>query len=418
MTNTDLLYERASLLLEQGRVEDAMKEVKQLLRQEPNHSNALALLARCHLSKKEHAEAGRLLKEALAIEPNNSFYFYLLAFSEYQQDQYLSAASYLDRAIRLDPYQPEYFGLLAFVLLEERRFEEALAKANEGLALDAEHTTCLNARSRALNKLNRIEDAEETMRDTLAADPENSVSHNTIGWNFLEKGKHREARGHFMEALRLAPDNQAARYGLKESLKSSIPPYKWLLQLSFWLNDKGKNFRLYFFVGIFIAVQVITRVSRASDNYQSVGLILGACYILFVASSWIMNPMANAFLLFHPIGKHALDYKERWNALGFLMAVGTGVLLMLAGLVFANPVTGFGPFLEAGLIAISLCIPLGHMNFPIRLAGNGLSQWLSLAMVLTAIAAIVTVLAGLPAYNVLLPVYFILFVVYSWTSNL
>lgn len=416
MDTTNLLFERANLLFQQRRISDAMKEIKNLLSQDPDHSDALALLARCHFENKQYAEGISRLHDALRIAPHHAYYFYLLGYGEYQQDKYPAAVKYLNQAISLDPYHPAFFGLLAFVLLSENKFGEALIKADEGLAIDPEDTTCLNARARALNKLNRVEDAVETMRGSLASDPENEITHNTIGWNYLEKGKHKDARGHFLEALRIDPGYDAARQGLKESLKSSIPPYKWLLQLSFWLQNKGKNFRLYFFIGIFVAVRLISGATSGNKDFESIGLVIVICYVLFVASSWIMNPMANAFLLFHKIGKHALDPQERWNAIGFLASLAAGATLLIVSSTFNNPAQATA-YLQAGLAAASLCIVLGHMEFPVTLKNNGLSQWLSILMVLTALTGIGMALAVIPAYEFVLIAYMALFVIYSWTSS-
>lgn len=415
MNTSNIHFERASLLLSQGRIPDAIREIEKLLNQDPEHSDALALLARCYFENKQYSEGIGTLHDALSIDPQNAYYYYLLGYGEYQQDMMESAISYINKAIRLDPYHPAFFGLLAFILLSENKFEEALAKADEGLALDPEDTTCLNARARALTKLNRVDDAVETMMGSLANDPENEITHNTIGWNYLEKGKHKEARSHFLEALRINPDLNTARQGLKESLKSSIPPYKWLLQLSFWLQNKGKNFRLYFFIGIFVAVRLISSATKGNKDFESIGIIVVVCYVLFVASSWIMNPMANAFLLFHKVGKHALDPQERWNAIGFLGSLAAGTILLLLSLAFTNPdrVTAF---VQAGLAAASLCIILGHIEFPLKLKNNRFSQWLSMLMVLTALTGIGMALALIPAYEFVFIAYMALFVIYSWTT--
>jgi Tfp pilus assembly protein PilF len=71
------------------------------------------------------------------------------------------------------------------------------------------------------------------MQTALSQDPDNEMTHATFGWNLLEKGRHKEATKHFLEALRIEPDYSSARSGLKEALKSKVPPYRWLLQYSF-----------------------------------------------------------------------------------------------------------------------------------------------------------------------------------------
>src|SRR5215216_3252796 len=241
MIDVNTLLERADLLLEQGRYKDAEGYIKQVLGQEPENDEALALLARSYINSGRTDEGIETINRAIAIEPNNSFYFYLLAFGYYRKDLNFAAITNLNKAIELNPYYAEYFGLLSLIHIEERDFELALDKANEGLALNPKNITCLNARATALNKLKRTEAAIETMQDALSEDPDNEHTHTTIGWNLLEKGKHKEASKHFMEALRIDPNYVNAKLGLKEALKSKILPYKLMLQYGFWINNQGKR---------------------------------------------------------------------------------------------------------------------------------------------------------------------------------
>ena len=244
MTDLQVLLERADLLLDQGRYKDAEAALKKVLEQEPQNDYALALLARCYLNNKRYEDGITIIQQAIALNPENSFYYYLLAFGFYHQNNSLAAIANLEKAIQLFPYNAEYFGLLAYIFIEERNFEKALEKADEGLAVDAENSTCLNARSTALNKLGRMEAALETMQDALAQAPDDEMTHATVAWNLLEKGAHKEAAHHFLEALRINPNYATAKAGLKEALKSKILPYKWLLQYSFWVQNRGKGYGL------------------------------------------------------------------------------------------------------------------------------------------------------------------------------
>ena len=234
MINTGIILEQAQLLLDQGRSKDAEAKIKQALEQDPNNDFALSLLARCYFNSKQYEEGIKTIQRAISLDPEESFYFYLLGYGHYQRDRHFEAIENLKKAIRLHPYNAEYYGLLAFVLVSEKHFEAGLASANEGLAIEAENITCLNARAMALNKLKRTDDAIATMENALAQDPDNEFTHTTVGWNLLERGNHNEAAKHFREALRIDPMRQNAKSGLKEALKSKIPPYKWLLQYSFW----------------------------------------------------------------------------------------------------------------------------------------------------------------------------------------
>lgn len=408
------LLERANLLLAQSRPKDAEKQLADALRIDPENDYALSLLARCKYDLQQFKEGIAVVQRALQLEPHEGYYFYLLAFGYYQTDSNEQALRYLRRAVELSPYSSEFFGLWALILIDEKDFNQALERANEGLAVDAENITCLNARSVALNKLKRVDDAIETMQDALERDPENAYTHTTVGWNLLEKGKHNEAARHFREALRLHPNLDSAREGLKQALKSKIPPYKWLLQYSFWINNKGKNARWMIPLGMYLAVQAISQLSqRTNGNLATLGMVVIVLYLLFAATSWFINPLANFFLLFHKDGKYALSSREKTNAILLVIALLLGLGLIVLSLVL--PESG-AYMLYAGLITISLGLPLGHMNFPLRLKGNKPVQWLSMGLVVLGLVVVGVVLAGYPGASNLLYAYLISFIVYTWAS--
>lgn len=415
MTDVAPLLERAQLLLAQGRPKDAERQLADALRIDPENDYALGLLARCKYDQKQIPAGIEAVKSAIRIMPGEGYYYYLLAFGYYQLDQHEPALRFLQRAVELSPWSAEFFGLWGLVLLEEKKFELALQKANEGLAVEAENITCLNVRSTALNKLRRTDDAMETMQDALNQDPENAWTHTTVGWNLLEKGRHNDAATHFREALRLQPNLEGAREGLKQAMKSKIPPYKWLLQYSFWINNKGKNARWAIPVGIYIGVQVLSRLSfEGGGNLVMIGYFVAALYLLFVITSWVINPLANFFLLFYKDGKYALSQREKINAIALVVALTTGLALMVIGILLPEPSL---VIIKAGLVAMSLGLPLGHMHFPLRIKGNSWVQWFSIALVVLGGVTIVASLAasGQQADS-LQNIYLVAFILYTWAS--
>jgi Flp pilus assembly protein TadD len=363
-----VILDQAKLLLDQGRPKDAEVKIKQFLQLEPDNDYALSLLARCLYDRKEFDEGIAVIQNAIRLDPVESFYFYLHAFGHYQKNNSFLAIDNLNKAIQLNPYHAEYYGLLSFVLLGDKKFKEALEKANEGLAIEAENITCLNARSMALNKLKKTEEAIATMQNALAQDPDSEFTHTTIGWNLLERGRHKEAATHFREALRINPVMQNAQSGLKEALKSKIPPYKWLLQYSFWVNNQGKRLKTAMPIILYIVFRMLILIFRQSSTTAGLVWIVAGLYLLFVIGSWTMNSIANFFLLFHPDGKFALTNTEKWSALSVVTAMLSGFIIL--GLALFTPLVNGtvyeDGFFAAGLVCLSLALPLGEIDYPLR----------------------------------------------------
>ena len=415
--DNSVLLERAKLLLGQGRTNDAINAIKTLLQQEPENDTALSIYASCLFDKKDFVKGIEIVLNAIRIDPENSYYFYLLGFGYYRTDKNFAAIDNLNKAISMSPRRAEYYGMLSLVYIDEKKFDTALQKANEGLAVDAENITCLNARSTALNKLKRTDDAIETMQNALSKDPENEFTHITIGWNLLEKGKHKEAIKHFREALRIDPDNDSARTGLKQSLKSKIPPYKWMLQYSFWMNNKGKTARRIFPIALLIGVRIIASALSSSDTTEVIGLSILGLYILFVITSWIINPIANFFLLFHRDGKYALTVTEKYSAIGSVSSILLGFVLLAISFLFKNE-RWVNAFIVASISSFAMSVPLGQLQYPLSWKNYGTGNKARIVLASLGICTLLFAFIYLPIAMVTGILFLVLFVLRNWISVL
>jgi len=416
MVNIDILLERAKVLLEQGRNKEAIQQLQQVLQQDPQNDFALSLIGRCLYNQKKYDEGMTFIKQAITIRADEDYYFYLLAFGHYYKDQNIVAQSMLNKAIELNPYAADYFGLSALIHLEEVELKTALKKANEGLAIDPENITCLNARATAQNKLKQTDAAIETMRTALEQNPENEFTHSTVGWNFLEKGKHKDAAHHFREALRIHPNLENAQSGLKQALKSRIPPYRWLLQYSFWISNKGKNLQWILPFALFVVVRVVIAILGKESNFSMAVIILMAVYLLFVVTSWVINPVANFTLLFHNDGRYALTNSEKWSAITSVSALVMGLIILILSFAFTSAAKLSIHGMIPGLICLSLALPLSNMQFPLTFKTKKASTFVSLLLVILGIASIIMLFIDKEGASFFLIVYFIFFIGYNWTG--
>ncbi len=411
--DVSLHLQRASLLLNQGRVNDAIREIKNALSQEPNNGDALALYTRCFYDQEKFSEGMEMIRKAIASDPSESYYYYLLAFGCYRLDQHPEAIHNLNQAIQLAPYSAEYYGLLSMVLIDDKHFEYALEKADTGLALDPENITCLNARSMALNKLRKTDEAIATMQDALSKDPDNEYTHATIGWNYLEKGKHKDASHHFRESLRLNPDHKGSKEGLKEALKSKIAPYRWLLQYSFWINNKGRKARWIIPIVLYFVVRLSASLMSISDSTSIFGGIIIVLYLVFVITSWIINPLANFFLLFHKDGKHAVNLTEKWTAITVVGALLAGTALLVIGLNVENEQLQSALIISAAACWLS-AVSLGDIIYPISWNHYGKRNKFAIVLVGMAILTILCCFLYFPAAIIVGTIYAILFTLNNW----
>jgi len=412
--DTESLLARANLLLEQGRYRDAEKQIRELLEQEPGNDQALSVLSLCYINSNQYDKGIEIIQQAISIDPQESYYYYLLGFAYYQKDMLPPSVGYVRKAIELNPYNADYFGLLASIFLHEKKYNDALQEANEGLALDPENITCLNIRASSLNKLKRTDEAIETMANSLAKHPENEFTHATVGWNYHEKGNHKKANHHFREALRIDPNYESARIGLKESLKSHFLPYKLVVLFSQWMAEKGKNFQWAFYIGIYVLIRILGTVARNNESLKPFLLPVVVLYFVFIFFTWIANPLANFFLLSHRDGKYSLTKGESIIGISVVVTLVGGILLACyAYYFFPKPAEHI---LFPAIILATMAIPIGQLELPIDFKNASVKVWYPLGLIIAGLIAVLAISINKEIGFFIMVIYGIGLIIYTWVA--
>lgn len=316
--------ERGQLLLQQGRIEMAIKELRLELNQNPNNAYAMGLLGFCHSSEKDHENAAHLIESAIGLEPNNPYLFYLQAKIYLLANRFDDSIAAADNGLFLNPNGAEFFLIKGSIALNLDQWEEALKYAELGLESDPEHVDLINLRARSLIQLNRKKEAEATLNYALHKSPEDPLAHTNKGWVAIENDNYEEAVTHFREALRLAPTFDFAKTGLKEAIKGKNIVYRQILKFFLWtskMNDKG---RWQLIIGAYIIYWIFLKLA---ENYPTLAPFFYPFiifYIIWAFSSWIAQPFSNLFLRLHPLGKLALSDDEKFasNLVGIFLSIG------------------------------------------------------------------------------------------------
>ncbi len=404
--------ERARILLRQKRYKDAEQHAAAVLQSNPNDADALQIIGHCRLDNKQYAEAIQLFQQCLSIEPDDDYVHYLLGFAHYRNHDKEKALASLRPALRLNPYASAYYGLYAYILMDENKYDEALEKANQGLAVNAQDLTCLNARSQALFRLKDKEAAYDTIKEALSVDPDDDFTHTNLGWHFMEAGKHKKAREHFRQALRINPNNNRARQGYKESLKANLAPYRWMLMFSLWLSAKSRKARWSIVIVIWVSVQLVSGVSENSGwnilAYTVIGL-----YVLFVVFSWVGTCIANIMLLLSGEGKYVLTKAEKYMSAAVLVCLITS--LTLAIFEARLPATKEGDQFFPALIFLTLTMPVSRFDFLEILKKRKIALIFTISLIVYGFACGVILIA---THSTLVSeaaiLYFFGLIVYTW----
>lgn len=209
----DTIVQRAQVLYDMTRYEQALQLCLDALGMDPEHPGALELGGYCALMMDDSETAETMARSLMSRDPDTPAGHEILGRLAADRDDRLAAESHFRTLLRALPESPVAHAIMAGYLGKYGRLEEGITQARKGLALDSENPAVLQM----LEQLYRLNDepelAEEMGQRALAQDPDDADHHLALGMRLLERGRRREARAGFMESLRRAPaatDNIAA----------------------------------------------------------------------------------------------------------------------------------------------------------------------------------------------------------------
>jgi len=231
-----LHYKRAAVLIDEGRMQDAAREMRAGLAIEPEEPDLLIGLATCLLGLEELDEAEVVISAALALAPGDPCAHHAHFVLLQDRGDHEGAERAILQAIELDPDEPQYHALHSWLLLEQERWDEALDAADAALALDPFDENAPVGRALALVSLGRAEEAMEDARRKLAAGPDDPTAHALAGLTSMATGDHEAAYACLREAQQLDPTKDWLRdFGLIGLGLAGRPLYAaliaWLLGL-------------------------------------------------------------------------------------------------------------------------------------------------------------------------------------------
>src|SRR5690554_6334220 len=253
---------KVEILIQQEKFAEAEGFLADLLREDPNNSNYLALLGEVYLQQGVLDKARAMVDNAIGWAPDAPYLFYLKGRIALQQERLDEAEELVGRAIEMDANDADYYALLASIKLSRKKFSAALELADRALGVDAENVLALNTRSTALNKLNRSAESFATIQDALREDPNNAYTHANYGWGLLEKGDRKKALEHFKEALQHNPNMEFAQAGILEALKAANPAYRLFLMYSFWMSKLTAKYQWGVIIGFYLAFRGLNALAR------------------------------------------------------------------------------------------------------------------------------------------------------------
>lgn len=203
MNESDPQIDRASVLSDLGRHEEALALLTRILATDPRNARALTDAGFEFYWLKRYDEAADVASRAVEEDPRGVRAFNLLALTRDRQGRYAEAEPPARRAAALDKDSATTVAILAKVVARfPERADEALELFAEAARLDPEDPNPHFQRGYLLVGMRRWALAEEALLQCLARDPQRATAQGMLGIVRVSLGEYAAARDDLVAALR------------------------------------------------------------------------------------------------------------------------------------------------------------------------------------------------------------------------
>lgn len=198
--------DRARVLADGERWDDALVTLRQHLTSAPDDAQALRLVAQCELGLQRPAPARRAAERSLAVDPDSEWGHRLLAIALRRDARYEEARRAIEEAIRLAPDSWRGYRERAEIdICDEFVSSRTWADARRAVELAPDEPIAQQTLGRLalVQKQNRV--AVRAFREALRLDPQDATARNNLAVAQLRRRRLASAGVHLAGALRLDP---------------------------------------------------------------------------------------------------------------------------------------------------------------------------------------------------------------------
>lgn len=218
----DGYLQRARLLAELGRYDEAIGELSLLIAAAPGHADALTMLARMHLAGDRAAEALDAAEAALAVAPDAVPALVARGFALADLERWKEAAATADQILTLGPTDPYAQRSAAAILSGARNGQPALDAAWRGVELVPEEPQAHLVLGLVAARLGLFDLAERAYREALRLDPQLAEARHDLGVIRLDQRRYAEALEHLTEAAAMDPARGDAGRTIGDGLRRVV----------------------------------------------------------------------------------------------------------------------------------------------------------------------------------------------------
>jgi protein O-GlcNAc transferase len=199
-------FNQALALHQRGRLVDAERIYSEVLRQQPDHFDALHLLGVIATQTRRTERGIELITKAIGLNAGVGAAHNNLGNALQDLKRSEEALTSYAKAIALKPDYAEAYNNRGVALQDLKRSEEALASHDKAIALKPDYAEAYNNRGNALGDLKRSEEALANYDKAIALKPDYAEAYSNRGNALRELKRFEEALASYDKAIALKPD--------------------------------------------------------------------------------------------------------------------------------------------------------------------------------------------------------------------
>jgi len=199
---------------QEGRLDVAQELYNQVLKINPDHSQALNNIAVIFTNLKNYQKAQECYKKAIEINPDYTDAHFNLGNLFKELGEHQKAKDCYEQVIKIDPNDAKAHNNLGVIFQELGNLQKAKDCYEKVIEIDPNYVNAHYNLGNIFQELGNLQDAQNYYQKVLEIDPNYANAHNNLGAIFKELGEIEKAKSYFEKAIEIDPNSANAHNNL------------------------------------------------------------------------------------------------------------------------------------------------------------------------------------------------------------
>ena len=219
MNSIEKIFNLAVKNHQEGKTDIAQELYNQVLKIDPNHSQALNNIAVIFTNSKDYQKAISSYEKAIEVNPNYKDAYYNLGVIFMKLKDYQKAKSSYEKAIQIDPNYEKAHNNQGNTFKELGEYQKALSCYEKAAEVNPNYTDAYYNQGHTYNELGEYQKAKEYFEKTIKINPNYIEAHNNLGNIFQKLGYLQKAKDCYDKTIEINPNYIKAHNNLGNTYK-------------------------------------------------------------------------------------------------------------------------------------------------------------------------------------------------------